>query len=346
MRTLTGSRLVRIAGACIAASAGAALIVLLAGDEQANGGPEATEAATKRWLTLESSPLSRTEVGAARIGRFIYVVGGFSAPAGDTTDQAVRYDIEAGDWQPLDPMPIGVNHPAVTSHRGKLYVHGGYAEAGSLSGEIDALQRYDPATGSWVTLTPSGPARAAHTLAAVRGRLWAIGGAHNNGQPLATVEVYDIAADRWTRGPRIRVPRDHLASAVIGTRILVLGGRARGFNLRVVERLDTLRREWAKLRPLRKARSGFQAVTVRKRVVAVGGEELAEGDNTIRRVELYEPRLKRWRKLPGMLTPRHGLGLAARKRRVFALEGGPQPGGSFSSVLEFLDVPKRLPGKS
>ena len=65
-------------------------------------------------------------------------------------------------------MPLGVNHPGIVAHRGKVYVHGGYTDGGA---ETDALQRFDPATGDWTTLTPSGPPRAAETLAAVNGRL-------------------------------------------------------------------------------------------------------------------------------------------------------------------------------
>jgi hypothetical protein len=91
------------------------------------------------------------------------------------------------------------------------------------------------------------------------------------------------------------------------------------------------------------ARSGFQAAAVRGRVIAVGGEELTEGGETIGPVELYDPARKRWRNLPGMLTPRHGLGVASLGRRVFAIEGGPQPGLAFSSALELLTVPKGLP---
>jgi hypothetical protein len=78
--------------------------------------------------------------------------------------------------------------------------------------------------------------------------------------------------------------------------------------------------------------------------VVVGGEELSEGGETIRAVEAFDPRTRRWRKLPGMLTPRHGLGVASRGLRVFAIEGGPRPGGSFSATLEVLRIPRRLLG--
>jgi hypothetical protein len=40
-----------------------------------------------------------------------------------------------------------------------------------------------------------------------------------------------------------------------------------------------------------------------------------------------------------MRTPRHGLGGVARQGRIYALEGGPQPGLTVSAANEFLDLP-------
>ena len=77
------------------------------------------------------------------------------------------------------------------------------------------------------------------------------------------------------------------------------------------------------------------------RIVVVGGEELEPGGTTIGEVEMFNPRTGRWRALPDMRTPRHGLGGAALGNRVFAVEGGPQPGLAFSNAIEFLDVPPR-----
>jgi len=78
---------------------------------------------------------------------------------------------------------------------------------------------------------------------------------------------------------------------------------------------------------------------VHGKIVAFGGE-ITTG--TIIPVELYSPGPDRWTPLPDMRTPRHGLGGAAKGRRVFALEGGPKPGGHYSNVLEYLDIPRRL----
>jgi hypothetical protein len=46
-----------------------------------------------------------------------------------------------------------------------------------------------------------------------------------------------------------------------------------------------------------------------------------------------------------MRTPRHGLGGISRGRRVYAIEGGPEPGLHFSNAIEALDiVPARIAG--
>jgi N-acetylneuraminic acid mutarotase len=327
----------RLALVGLLAAAGAATVALLAGGGEADG----VRAGSGRWVSLPSSPLSRTEVGAARLGRFVYVVGGFLPPEGTTTDQVARYDTETRAWGLAAPMPIGVNHPALAASGGHLYVYGGFAGAVGLQGETDALQRYDPATDSWATLPGSGVRRGAATLAPVGRFLYAIGGA-TQGVAQRLVQVYDTREGSWSAGPSMRVAREHLASGVIADRIIVIGGRDAGRNLEVAEVFDPRTRKWKRLPPLLTARSGFGAAVVRGHLVAVGGEQLAEGDETIAPVEIYDPQEKHWRKLPAMLTARHGLGVASRGRTVLALEGGPRPGLSFSSALEALLVPKRL----
>jgi N-acetylneuraminic acid mutarotase len=323
----------RFAPAALAAVIGATAIALLAGDDQADGMRERAG-----WSTLTPSPLIRSEVGAARVGRSLYVVGGFAGPA-VTTNQVARYDIRSGTWSIAPPMPIAVNHPAAAAAGGRLYVYGGYTAAGALNGETDALQAFDPGSGIWVTLPGSGVRRAAATLAHVGPRLYAIGGAIG-GAVVNLVQVYDLRRGRWSGGPPMGTAREHLASAVIGDRIFVLGGRSGTGNLDTVEVFNTLTRKWSSLPHLLTARSGFGAASVEGRVVAVGGEQLAEGDQTIAPVEMYLPRAKRWRSLPPMPTPRHGLGVVSLKRTVLAAEGGPQPGFAFSNTLEALKLPR------
>ncbi|MGH2980943.1 MAG: Kelch repeat-containing protein [Solirubrobacterales bacterium] len=325
---------------------GVAILAALAAAALACGGSEspatraiAIDSATQRWKPLRNAILKRTEVGAARIGRFIYVVGGF-LPSNETTNAVERYDIRRNRWRRLGPMPTAVNHPAVTAHRGRLYVYGGYTDS-SFSPVTGTLQRYDPRSGSWTELAGSPHPRGAAALAAVGGKLYAVGGVAG-GAVLAELEVFDLSSRRWRRGPPMRVAREHIAATAAGGDVYVFGGRVGGENLRTAERYDPRTRRWRRLAPMRTARSGIAAVTVRGKPVVFGGEELSAGGSTIRPVELFDPEAARWLRLPGMRTPRHGLGGAARGRRVYSLEGGPSPGGAFSDRIEFLDLPRRL----
>jgi len=53
---------------------------------------------------------------------------------------------------------------------------------------------------------------------------------------------------------------------------------------------------------------------------------------------------RRWRSLADMRTPRHGLGGVSRGNRIYAIEGGDQPGFHFTRTLEYLDLGSRLSG--
>jgi hypothetical protein len=241
----------------------AGVAVAIAIPDGGDGSEAGSAARPASWNALPSSPLQRTEVGAARVGRFVYVVGGAVPPSLEPASQVARYDTQSGTWAPVAPMPIEVHHPAVTAGagrcRGDVYVFGGYTSAG---GEVDALQRYDPASDSWTTLPGSRSPRAAATLAAVDCSLYAIGGARA-GVARRLVQVYDIRRGSWGGGPSMRIAREHLASVAIDGRVLALGGRAAGGNLAAVEELDTGTGKWRRRPSIPTARSGFGAAAVR-----------------------------------------------------------------------------------
>jgi Kelch motif len=87
--------------------------------------------------------------------------------------------------------------------------------------------------------------------------------------------------------------------------------------------------------PLPEARGGTGAAVVSGRLVSVGGEEPA---GTIASVFAYSPAARRWRRLPDLPTPRHGLGVVAHGGRVYVVGGGPEPGLTVSGAVESLEV--------
>lgn len=316
-----------------AVAAGLAAAVLAG----SSGGP-ASAGTTGAWETLEPSPLERTEVGAGRIGDRIYVVGGYIEP-GISTGRTTRYDVSEGTWSEVRSLPIAVNHPGVTAHRGHLYLLGGITDA---NGPSARLYRYDAAGDRWKRLPDAPTARGALGLVGIGGRLYAAGGITAQTGQFRGLEIYDIDKRRWSEGPSMPTGRNHVGATVFKRGILVTGGRTDGgANLDVVERYyrgrDPGRRRWGTGMPdLSVPRSGHAATTVRAMPVVFGGEQLAEGTETIPEAEVFDARRGAWVPLEPMPTPRHGLGGVAFGDRAFAVEGGPQPGLSYSDALEAL----------
>jgi hypothetical protein len=294
--------------------------------------------ADAEWRSLRPSTLERTEVAAARVGRFIYVMGGFE-PSRATTAATERYDIERDRWRRVADMPVALNHAAAVAYAGRVYVLGGYSSRTGLDDEVATLYRYDPGRDRWRRLPSAPTARGALAVGVIGGRLYAAGGANSSGA-LATLEIYNFARRRWSTGPDMATARDHLAGAVANGRFYALAGRAPGHgNFDVAEAYDPGERRWRRVPAMRKARGGIGAATVSGgRIVVAGGEE---SGGTIRQVELYDPDERRWRALPDLPTPRHGLGVVARGRTVFTLEGGDNPGYAFTNTLEALTVVPR-----
>src|SRR5688572_30568092 len=107
------------------------------------------------WRSLAPATLARTEVAAARVGRFVYVMGGFERDSGATTAATERYDIRRDRWTRVADMPVGLNHAAAAAYKGRVYVVGGYRGRTALDDETAALLRYDPARDRWARLRPA-----------------------------------------------------------------------------------------------------------------------------------------------------------------------------------------------
>jgi N-acetylneuraminic acid mutarotase len=328
--------------AAVLLGAGALWVAL--GSSSGNDGKGTRGSRADVWIALRPALLARTEVAAARVGRFVYVVGGFVRGPDPTTAAVERYDIERDRWRRVKSMPIGLNHPAATAYRGDIYVLGGYSGRG-LNDEVSSFFRYDPSTNRWSRLPRAPTKRAALAVGVIGRKLYAAGGANSAQGALKRLEIFDFKRRRWSRGPDMRTAREHLAGVVADGMFYVLAGRAAGRgNFSVAERYVPSKRRWEQLPDMNKPRGGIAAAAVGKRVVVFGGEEAA---GTIRDVELYDPRLNRWAPLPDMRTPRHGLGGVSRGRRVYAIEGGPTPGFDFSNAIEALDiVPARIAGEN
>ena len=311
-----------------------------------------------RWERRAPVPEARTEASVTTDDSLIYLIGGFGRGEGRraTAPRAMLvYDPAADTWIAAGDIPEGVNHAGFASVDGKLYIVGGFG-GGSFS-PTQAVRIYDPIERSWRDGAPMPTPRGALAVAVLDGKIHAIGGnaargsslePHDHGaaardNSVGTHEVYDPAADAWTRLPPLPTPRNHLGAAVIGGKIHVVGGRIPGdMELTTHEIYDPETRSWTAGPPMPTGRSGIAVVTLRDRLYVFGGETVRRlSRKTFDDAERFDPATGHWDILPPMPTARHGLGAAALGGEIYVLSGGPKPRLTFGTANERL-VPQAV----
>ena len=68
---------------------------------------------------------------------------------------------------------------------------------------LDTVEVYDPATDSWTIKQHLNTPRGFPAVAAVNGKIYAIGGQKQNRGVIDTVEEFDPAANSWTTKPSV-----------------------------------------------------------------------------------------------------------------------------------------------
>jgi Kelch motif/Galactose oxidase, central domain len=292
-------------------------------------------AAAPRWRQGAELPVPRSEVAATLAGGQIYVVGGYLAD-GQPTNRVDAYSPRTNSWRRVTDLPVTVHHPMAAGHRGRLYVLGGYGPDGARQTAFVLVG------GVWTPLPPMPESRAAGGAAAIGGKLFVAGGVTtgtDGSRSLARqTMVYDVARRRWSLAPG-PTRREHLGVTALNGRLYAVGGRTAGFdtNLAAFESYRPGARSWLRLRPVPGKRGGTAAGAVGRFIVSAGGE--APG-GTIRTVFAYDTRARRWRRLPNLPTPRHGLGVVGAAGRVYVIAGGRQPGlAGVSGANESLRLP-------
>ena len=287
-----------------------------------------------QWVTRAPAPLKRTEVAVAAVRGKIYVVGGFQQGLSFVTPAVEEYDPATDTWRERAPLPGGLHHAGIGAVNDRLYVIGGFERSlFSVWSPVTSVYEYDPAADRWTARQPMPTPRGALAVAALDGKLHAVGGYNQDGNTAAH-EVYDPATDSWSARALMPTARDHHAAAALNGRLYAIGGRLNrqySQNLGVAEEYDPATDRWTRKADLPTPRSGITAAVMKGRIYIFGGEAPS---GTYRENEAYHPAANSWEALAPMPTARHGLGSAVVDGRIYVISGGPTPGGSFSNVNE------------
>jgi hypothetical protein len=177
-----------------------------------------------RWV--EGPPLNhpRAAAAAAVVGDKIVVVGGRVGHPEELVGQTEVYDGNA--WHDGADIPVPGDHLAAAADPAYLYAVGGRKfTAGS---NTDAVQRYEPATDQWTTLTALPQPVSGAGAAIIDGQLLVAGG-ETTTTVFSTVQAYDLTVPTatWTTLPALTQGRHGLAVTAIGNTLYAIAGSTR-----------------------------------------------------------------------------------------------------------------------
>jgi N-acetylneuraminic acid mutarotase len=166
------------------------------------------------WETRAPMPVYRQELATGALNGKLYVLGGYDE-FGNSTATVEAYNPVTNTWSFAHSLPFAVNHNAAAVAGGKLY------SFGAGGGETFV---YDPNNNSWSTRASSHYVHGGTAaVAVIDNKIYVAGGRGTPSQ--RELEVYDLAANRWTVKAPMSVPRNHTAGGAINGKFYVVGGR-------------------------------------------------------------------------------------------------------------------------
>ena len=140
-------------------------------------------------------------------------------------------------------------------------------------------------------------------VAALNGKVYAIGGSTRDADDLATGEVYDPATDTWSAIASMPAGVNHNSAVTLNGKIYIVGGfsgRPAGFSgPRVhqgaqahLQEYDPATNAWRRLSPMSAARGSVGAATLDGKLHAIGGR--GRDVKTVATHEAYDPLTDTW----------------------------------------------------
>jgi N-acetylneuraminic acid mutarotase len=215
----------------------------------------------------------------------LYRIGGFTAQnkEGDehdlrSQDGVASYDPAKKIWHQLSPLPEPRSSFDAAVLGDKIYVVGGWNMQGdgdskwhTTASVIDL--KTDAAT--WKSLPEPPFQRRALSVAAHKGKIYAIGGMQQKGGPTTRVDIYDPASNKWSQGPSL------LGKGMegFGNSAFAVGGRLYVTTMSGnLLRLASDSKSWETMRQLEQTRFFHRMLPLSDhQLLSVGGASMSEG---------------------------------------------------------------------
>ena len=262
-------------------------------------------------------------------------------------------------WAHETPLPVGVAEVGVAELDGRIYVVGGTEQHGQnppvWSSKLNL--RYDPVSKTW-RRQASIPQPLSHVgLAALNGKLYAIGGftdaIHMGAQSLAL--VYDPKTDTWSPIADLALARGSVAAVAVDGKLHIFGGRhpykvvkvtppgapemfaAFGtVNLHGI--YDPATGKWSLGSSLPGPARDHMGVAVLDGKVHLFGGRVADVADNLTRHDVYDPRSGRWSEAAPLPSARSSGAYTVLDGRIIYAGGECKPGGAPFTPNVYDDV--------
>ena len=245
---------------------------------------------TNAWTSGTPAPTQLHHTQLVTLDGLIYVIG--ASFGGCCNELGVPnvyiYDPLADQWTQGADIPTNRQRGSVGTvvYNDKFYLFGGLQNGDSQI----MVDRYDPATNTWITL-PDMISPRDHFHAALAGStVYLVGGrAGVNGgpivpPPITRIDYYDL--DDGTSGvwsstdPPGLTPRSAAGTVLLGNEIVLIGGETPFQAFDTTEAFDVTTQTWRSLASLNQGRHGTQATLCNENIYIMAGSPQPYGGNT------------------------------------------------------------------
>jgi len=172
-------------------------------------------------------------------------------------------------------------------------------------------------------------ARCSGGIVSVRDYVYVVGG-YNRTSCLDTVEMYNIAENRWQYVSKLTIKRSRCAAVSLNGSLYAFGGSDGHRDLDSMEMYMPESDQWKVVKAIMtEGKSSFGAITLNDDIYVMGGAQMS---CTLSSVECYNSTKQQWTSLPDMNVSRNDLAVAVLGDKIYAIGGEQSTSGCTNSV--------------
>ncbi len=232
---------------------------------------------------------------------------------------AASPDADFPRWEEKSKMPTAKSGFVTATYDNQIYLFGG--ENGI--GIIDTVERYNPETDLWTSLSNKPIGVSDVSGASIGGKIYIPGGRLSSGEITNVLEIYDPIGDQWEQGRSLPLTLSAYASAAYEGKLYIFGGWDGERYRDEVYEYDPETNLWYEHSSMPTARAYAGAAVSSGKIYVFGGENQSGPLNLN---EVYTPEFENsentpWDEAEPLPDERSGVGVVDVVDNIFVIGG-------------------------